>query len=756
MPDKDILGISAYYHDSAACLVRDGEIVAAAQEERFTRKKHDAGFPDARRRVLPARSRHQRRTTSTTSASTTSRCSSSSASSRPTSASRRAASGRSSRPCRSGSRRSSTSTAMLRDALAATTGDVLFAEHHESHAASAFFPSPFEEAAILTLDGVGEWATASIGVGRGNDIELLRRAALARLARPALLRVHLLHRLQGQLRRVQGDGPRAVRRAEVRRPDLERADRPAGGRLVPLEPEVLQLPRRPDDDQRRVRRAVRRPAARARDRSSRSARWTSRASVQEVSEEIMLRMARTLHRETGLREPLPGRRRGAQLRRQRPAAARRAVRAHLDPAGGRRCRRRARRRAAHLAPAPRASRARSRRDATRCRASYLGPEFTPDEIERFLDVGRRRLRRGSTATELLDARRRSCSPTRRSSAGSTAAWSSARARSARAASSATRAARGCRRDEPQDQVPRGLPAVRAERAARARARTTSSSTRDSPYMLLVAPVQGGAADPDDAPSSRSCGASSKLNVPRSDIPAVTHVDYSARVQTVTRETNPRLLRPDHGVRATHRLPGARQHVVQRARRADRLHAGGRLPLLHAHGHRHAGAGPFLLDKSDAAGVEGDRGLAAGVPARLTAREGRRFGLTVGAGVPGPRRPSRGGAGIRRTPIVLGTLGGVLVLAGLVIPRSSARSSALDGAGARDLEGDDADLHGRRLLRRVHAGRPCCGALLGIEPARHAGQTAELLADRARRPARRRCGASSTSRARGVRVDEESA
>ena len=93
--------------------------------------------------------------------------------------------------------------------------EILYAEHHESHAASAFFPSPFEEAAILTIDGVGEWATASMGVGRGGDIEILEGAALARFARPALLRVHLLHRLQGQFRRVQGHGSGPVRGAQV-------------------------------------------------------------------------------------------------------------------------------------------------------------------------------------------------------------------------------------------------------------------------------------------------------------------------------------------------------------------------------------------------------------------------------------------------------------------------------------------------------------------------------------------------------------
>ncbi len=168
-----ILGISAYYHDSAACLVRDGEIVAAAQEERFTRKKHDAEFPHARGRVLPARRRH------------------------PASSDLDYV-GFYDKPLLKFERILETYlgvapkglrsflTAMpvwlkeklftgdaLRRELGGYEGKLLFAEHHESHAASAFYPSPFEEAAVLTMDGVGEWATSSYGVGRGKDLELL-------------------------------------------------------------------------------------------------------------------------------------------------------------------------------------------------------------------------------------------------------------------------------------------------------------------------------------------------------------------------------------------------------------------------------------------------------------------------------------------------------------------------------------------------------------------------------------------------------
>ena len=168
-----ILGISAFYHDSAACLVRDGEIVAAAQEERFTRKKGDAGFPqravdyclDAggiRSADLAYVGFYDKpllkfeRILETYLGSAPARAPLLSAWPGPLWIKEKLFTDR-----------------QLREDLG-YEGDILYAEHHESHAASAFFPSPFEEAAILTMDGVGEWATASFGVGRGNDIEILK------------------------------------------------------------------------------------------------------------------------------------------------------------------------------------------------------------------------------------------------------------------------------------------------------------------------------------------------------------------------------------------------------------------------------------------------------------------------------------------------------------------------------------------------------------------------------------------------------
>ena len=168
-----VLGISAYYHDSAAALVADGKILAAAQEERFTRKKHDESFPAKaveyclkEAGVIVADLDYVAFYE---------------------------------KPLRKFDRLLETYLAFapagfssflravpvwlkdklflakrMRDLLPGYQKAFVYPSHHESHAASAFFPSPFQDAAILTMDGVGEWATASIGVGRGNRIEMLK------------------------------------------------------------------------------------------------------------------------------------------------------------------------------------------------------------------------------------------------------------------------------------------------------------------------------------------------------------------------------------------------------------------------------------------------------------------------------------------------------------------------------------------------------------------------------------------------------
>ena len=168
-----VLGISCFYHDSAAALLRDGEIVAACQEERLSRKKHDSGFPArAIRYVLREAG---------------------------ISPEQLDAVGFYDKPLLKFERMLSTYVAtfprsfnqfrralpvwikeklwvpsIIRKELRPYAGPIYFAEHHMSHAASCFLPSPFEEAAILTVDGVGEWATASFAVGKGTDIRIFK------------------------------------------------------------------------------------------------------------------------------------------------------------------------------------------------------------------------------------------------------------------------------------------------------------------------------------------------------------------------------------------------------------------------------------------------------------------------------------------------------------------------------------------------------------------------------------------------------
>jgi carbamoyltransferase len=167
-----ILGISAYYHDSAACLLRDGELIAAAQEERFTRKKHDARFPRnavdyclREAGITPAQLDHVafydkpllkfERILQTYLGV----------------APRGLQSFMKAMPVWLKEKLGTASE--IRKELPGYRRRILFGEHHESHAASAFYPSPFNEAAVLTIDGVGEWATTTFGMGKGNDLQIL-------------------------------------------------------------------------------------------------------------------------------------------------------------------------------------------------------------------------------------------------------------------------------------------------------------------------------------------------------------------------------------------------------------------------------------------------------------------------------------------------------------------------------------------------------------------------------------------------------
>src|SRR5919199_1379962 len=166
----DILGISCFYHDAGACLLRDGVLVAAAEEERFSRRKHDSGFPEQAARyclevgdIVPEELdyvvfyekpllKFERIAASYAATFPRSR-------------------GVFTQAMQTWLSEKLWVRGQIRRRLG-YTGPILFGEHHLSHAASAFFPSPFEEAAIVTADGVGEWSTTTLGVGRGLDLEL--------------------------------------------------------------------------------------------------------------------------------------------------------------------------------------------------------------------------------------------------------------------------------------------------------------------------------------------------------------------------------------------------------------------------------------------------------------------------------------------------------------------------------------------------------------------------------------------------------
>ena len=166
-----ILGISAFYHDSAACLIKDGEIISAAQEERFTRKKHDFNFPTHAINFCLNYSNIQ-----------VDKLDLVAFYDKPFLKFERLLESYLSYAPKGIKSFIKAMPLWIKEKLWMKElikkelnyeGKIIFPEHHESHAASAFFPSPFNEAAILTMDGVGEWTTTSYGIGKENNIELI-------------------------------------------------------------------------------------------------------------------------------------------------------------------------------------------------------------------------------------------------------------------------------------------------------------------------------------------------------------------------------------------------------------------------------------------------------------------------------------------------------------------------------------------------------------------------------------------------------
>jgi carbamoyltransferase len=531
MSDQYILGISAFYHDSAACLLRNGEIVAAGQEERFTRVKGDSTFPHrAAAYCLETAGIGVSDLTYV---------------------------GFYDKPLLKFERILETYLGVaprgfksflmagplwIKDKLyidqqirkeLGYKGEVLYSEHHESHAASAFFPSPFQEAAILTIDGVGEWATASVGLGRGNDFEILdelhwpdslgllysaftyytgfkvnsgeyKVMGLAPYGEPKYVDMIL-----NELMDLRDNGSFRLNQKYFNYLTGLTMTNGAFDRLFGGPPRVPESP------------LTQREMDLAR-------------SVQVVCEEVMLRMAREAHRRTGSDNLcLAG---GVALncvgngRLLREGPFKRIwIQPAAGDAGG----------ALGVAQLIHHRHLGKPRDVSACdsmKGSYLGPEYSPEAIESFLKAT------GATYTRfdephLFDRVASDLASER------IVGWFDGRmefgprALGGRSILGDPRSPRMQAEMNIKIKFREGFrpfaPSVLRERAA-----DYFELDGDSPYMLLVAPVREERRIPLTAEQHKLWGID-KLNVPRSDIPAVTHIDYSARIQTVTRATNRR-------------------------------------------------------------------------------------------------------------------------------------------------------------------------------------------------------------------------
>lgn len=527
----NILGISAFYHDSAACLVRDGEIIAAAQEERFTRKKHDFSFPakaidyclktgKIRGESLDYVAFYDK-------------------------------------PFIKFERILETYLAFAPSGIQSFImaiplwikqklwmkefikkqlnyeGKIIFPEHHESHAASAFFASPFPEAAFLTIDGVGEWTTTSYGIGKNNQINILSE-------------IHFPHSL-GLLYsaftyytgfKVNSGEYKVMGLAPYGNPkykDLilsELVDLKEDGSfklnmkyfnycagLTMTNSKFDKLfggpPRKPESD------VTQRDMDLAR-------------SVQDVTEEVMLRMARHIHNETkqknlclagGVALNCVGN--GKVLREGpfdniwiQPAAG---------DAGG------------ALGAAlfvwyqylDNQRTADGQKDFMK--ASCLGPEYSNDQIFQYLSANNipyNELPSGEMPAKIADL----------IAEQKTIGWFQGRMEFGPRALGARSIIGDARSPKMQEIMNLKIkfresfrpfaPSVLQEKAG-----DFFDIDRESPYMLIVAPVKENIRRA-MTQEEQECFGLDKLHVVRSSIPAVTHVDYSARVQTITPESNP--------------------------------------------------------------------------------------------------------------------------------------------------------------------------------------------------------------------------
>jgi carbamoyltransferase len=533
-----VLGISAYYHDSAAALLVDGRVRAAAQEERFTRKKHDPGFPHQAIQACLA-----------------------SACLRPGDIDYVAFYDK---PFLKFERLLETYLAFaprgftsFRQALPAWVKDklfqrrtilaelgklgdeewdkkLLFSEHHLSHAASAFYPSPFERAAVLTMDGVGEWTTTSLALGNGRDLKVIRE-------------IHFPHSLgllysaftyytgfkvnSGEYK-VMGLAPYGKPRfAGVIKEHLIDVKEDGSFRLnLEYFEYCTGLTMTNGNFERLFGGPPRKPEERLTQREMDLA-----ASIQAVTEEVMLQLALGVAKETGEKNLcLAG---GVALNcvaNGKLLRKRYFDRLWLQPAAGDAGGALG---AAYVAFHLFNGKTRTLHGALDAMyGSYLGPQFTQSEIEK-------RLRQARAVFEVFPENQLIEKCAHALAEGKALGWFQGRMEFGPRALGARSILGDARSPTMQKTLNLKVkyresfrpfaPSVLAEDAAQ-----WFELDCESPYMLLVADV---AAKHRVAMTEEEEGlfGIDKLNVPRSSIPAVTHVDHSARVQTVHRETNPR-------------------------------------------------------------------------------------------------------------------------------------------------------------------------------------------------------------------------
>ena len=527
----NILGISAFYHDSAACLVQDGVVVSAAQEERFTRKKHDSAFPKNSINYCLGNSglessdldfvvfydkpflKFERILDSYLAYA----------------------------PFGIKSflkavplwvKQKLWMKQLIQDKLN-YDGKIIFPEHHESHAAAAFFPSPFKEAAILTMDGVGEWATTSIGVGNENKVELLNEIrfphslgllysaftyytgfkvnsgeykvmGLAPYGEPKYKDLILSHLID-----LKEDGSFKL--------NMEYFDYCTGLKMINNKFETLFGGK------------ARKPESQVTQRDMDLAR-----SIQDVTEEVMLRMAKHAHKITGKKNLcLSG---GVALNcvgngkilREGPFE-----KIWVQPASGDA--------GSALGAAlltwyqyldnPRT--VGSNRDLQF--GSYLGPRYEKDEVLNFLNKNNivySELKNEEIPDVIADLIAQE----------KVIGWFQGRMEfgpRALGARSIIGDARSPRMQEQMNLKIKFRESFRpfAPSVLREKAKDYFDINHDSPYMLLVAPVKKELRK-EETNGKKDLFGIDKLKVARSTIPAVTHVDYSARVQTVDKNDNP--------------------------------------------------------------------------------------------------------------------------------------------------------------------------------------------------------------------------